>query len=182
MICLRTALRPEILEKLSSKKFQKLSIMLDVAKQFETDFLENKSKSKTTPTTKTPTKIGNSITLIIEEMGLENAESVKKYVVTLKKSDSFNQTSNINSYIIVQKVIITLVMNLEIIVITEMNKTTTKTIILIVQGMTVIHLELHLIQTIKAATISININIRVIKQQISFHITAIIVRNRDIAF
>ncbi len=79
MICLRTALRPEILEKLSNTKFQKLSIMLDVAKQFEADFLENKSKSKTTPTTKNPTKIGTALTLISEEMGLENAESVKKY-------------------------------------------------------------------------------------------------------
>jgi hypothetical protein len=98
MICLRTALRPEILEKLSNTKFQKLSIMLDVAKQFEADFLENKSKSKTTPTTKNPTKIGTALTLISEEMGLENAESVKKYVVNLKKSDSANQTSNINSY------------------------------------------------------------------------------------
>ena len=72
--------------------------MLDVAKKFEADFLEIKSKSETTTTTKTSTKIGTALTLTSEEMGLENAKSVKKYVVNLKKSDSSNQTSNINSY------------------------------------------------------------------------------------
>ena len=71
MHCLRKALKPEILEKQNNTFFQRLSSMLYSVKQFELDICESKSN---------PTKIETALALISEEIGLENAEIVKKYI------------------------------------------------------------------------------------------------------
>lgn len=93
MHCLRKALKPEILEKLNNTCFQKLSSMLYSAKQFELDLRESKPN---------PTKIETALALISEEIGLDNAEIVKKYIFNIQNNHNitigYDQISNNNGY------------------------------------------------------------------------------------
>jgi hypothetical protein len=93
MHCLRKALKPEILEKLNNTCFQKLSSMLYSAKQFELDLRESKPNT---------TKIETALALISEEIGLDNAEIVKKYIFNIQNNHNitieYDRISNNNGY------------------------------------------------------------------------------------
>jgi len=95
---LRKALKPEILEKLNIVRFKNVSDMLFSARQFEAELRDLKQKSTNNKVTKSPTKIGTALNLLSEELGVENAENLKKQIINIQRSNKPNQTNQVKSF------------------------------------------------------------------------------------